>query len=46
MKTFENIKTFKIFIQKIDEDMEFPKKSKVKRPRKEKIVTIPDWGTY
>jgi hypothetical protein len=46
MKTFENIKTFKTFIQKIDEDLEIPKKSKVKRTRKEKIVTIPDWGIY
>jgi hypothetical protein len=46
MKTFENIKNFKTFIQKIDEDIETPKKSKVKRPRKEKIVTIPNWGIY
>ncbi len=46
MKTFENIKTFKTFINKIDEDIEFPKKSKVKRPAKEKIITIPDWRIY
>jgi hypothetical protein len=46
MKTFENIKTFKTFIQKIDEDMEFPKTSKIKRPRREKVITIPDWGIY
>lgn len=46
MKTFENIKNFKTFIQKIDENIEMPKKSKVKRSRKEKIVTIPDWNTY
>ena len=46
MKTFENIKTFKTFINKIDEDIEFPKKPKVKRPREKKIVTIPEWGVY
>ena len=46
MKTFENIKTFKTFISKIDEDIEFPKKPKVKRSRKKEIVTIPDWGVY
>jgi len=46
MKTFENIKTFKTFINKIDEDIEFPEKTKVKRPRKKEIVTIPNWGVY
>jgi hypothetical protein len=46
MKTFENIKTFKSFIDKIDEDIEFPKKTKVKRLRKKEIVTIPNWGIY
>jgi hypothetical protein len=46
MKTFDNIKTFRSFISNIDEDVEFPKKSRVKRPREKKIITIPDWGTY
>lgn len=46
MKTFQNIKTFKIFTQKIDEDLEIFKKSKVKRPEKEKIATIPNWVIY
>jgi len=46
MKTFENIKTFRSFISNIDEDVEFPKKSRVKRSREKKIITIPDWGTY
>ena len=46
MKTFENIKNFKTFIQKIDEDLGISKKSKVKRPKKEEIATIPDWVIY
>jgi hypothetical protein len=46
MKTFENIKTFRSFISNIDEDVEFPKKIRVKGPKEKKIITIPDWGTY
>ena len=46
MKTFENIKTFKSFISNIDEDVEFPKKTRFKRSREKKIITIPDWGIY
>ncbi len=46
MKTFENIKTFKTFINKIDEDIEFTKETRAKRLRKKEIVTIPNWGIY